>query len=178
MTLLRRALALAGIAATAATGFVALPGGTHAASAYTADDVWSVTINGKYTKVVDDDSTIFGSSFSYGPTSSFTKTYYVSRSAPDLYSDPVWSACAGGEVHGETRTYAKLYEDRFVGVAVDLFLHEGDSCISSDIDGLRSYGMMSLFDGLPETHTIKVTNTSEGGLDSATLTFTAVAHRV
>ncbi|MFF3062197.1 hypothetical protein [Streptomyces sp. NPDC057909] len=171
MSVLRKALALAGTSAAAAA-LITLP--VSPASATTADDTWAVTVSGSYW-VVDDDSTVFSNSYSYA-SSKFTKTYYVGKSSGSAYED-VWSACAGGEVNGTSGT-SVMRGDNGVYVDFALRLHEGDSCYSSDVDGRTQPPAYFLSDGQTQTRRIQVGNTSEGGKDAVTLDVTISARRL
>ena len=132
-----------------------MPAGAPAQAA--GSEAWEITVSGTWNPIVDDDSTIFGSSFSVN-SNSFTKTFVVSTNAPGAF-DSVWSACAGDEVNGKVFFDMGL-RSGFVALQSTLDLHEGTRCFDPDIDGRVR------------------TEVFEGGLDSATLDYTVRAHRL
>jgi hypothetical protein len=146
-----------------------IPATGSSVSAADVDDTWVVTVSGTWTQVVDDDSTIFGSSFEYAAPVSFTRIFYVSRLVPQTHYGPIWSGCAGGEVTAEVHPSISHASGYVVARIGSVRLHEGHSCNSNDVDGLRETNAVMMADGASYTKTYTVGNTSEGGLDSATL---------
>ncbi|WP_371666730.1 hypothetical protein OG985_45290 [Streptomyces sp. NBC_00289] len=133
MSGLRKALALAGTAAAAAS-LIALPVGS--ASAASMVNKVTVTVNWH---AVDDDSTIFGSSFDHAYGTS-TKTFLVGKDTPALADvNSMSAACAGNEVHGDVYGCISQYDNGgTILFSPYLDLYKGGSCYSSDVDGWSS----------------------------------------
>ena len=173
-----RARALAAAAAlTVATGtaFAALP--SHASAGdgpLTPAQAWEVRVTGTFNPIVDDDSTIFGSSFSTA-SSTFSKTFSVSTGAPGAF-DFVWSGCAGNEVNG------KLFFDMALRNSAITFqgtldLHEGTRCLDSDIDGRVRTEVFTVGAGQSRNVHMRSVMQFESGLDSVTVDYTVNRRR-
>jgi len=85
---------------------------------------------------VDDDSTIFGSSFEYA-SGTFQRSVYMGPRIGDNW-DAVGNTttCAGGEVHAVLQSTTERMDD-FGDVTVHVIgsLYEDSSCYSEDLDG-------------------------------------------
>ncbi|MFF3062185.1 hypothetical protein [Streptomyces sp. NPDC057909] len=167
MSVLRKALALAGTSAAVAT-LLALPTGSASAASGPSS---LVTLSGSFS-VVDDDSTIFGSSYEYA-SSSFRQYLGTGPTHPYEYGADIKSACAGGEVYGtvSAKVTRSQHEDGSVYVKFYGRLFEGSSCSTDDIDGTYfTQGIgINLTPGQAKSGSFKVPMQFESGQDSVTV---------
>jgi hypothetical protein len=172
MSILRKVLGIVAVA-TAGAGTLMLSAPTASA----AEPTWVVTVSTSF-HVTDDDSTIFGASYSYatgsGPTQYATlgtdkNTGFL---ITNYYNDRIRTVCAGNEVDGtlvtdisRTGITATSYVD------LDLTLYEGDSCGSSDNDGVGQRGFF-IAAGQTVSGSFQVTNYREGTKDRVIVYYT------
>jgi hypothetical protein len=168
----RRLVAAVGVIGAAA-GIVGLSGPTASA----ATPTYVVTVSTSFS-VVDDDSTIFGASYSYasgsGPTQFATlgTDKNTGQLLDEYYNDRIRSVCAGNEVDGNLVTdITRTGFTNTAYVTLDETLYEGDSCHSSDNDGV---GYVGFYIGAGQTKSghFTVTNYREGTNDSVTVYYT------
>ncbi|MBG0829268.1 hypothetical protein HS041_15990 [Planomonospora sp. ID67723] len=102
----------------------------------------------------------------YGPE---IRTIVLTHGSPS--GQVVFSHCAGGEVRGLLVINLRLQSDDQVAVSPVLSLYEGTSCSTTDLDG-RTYAQpYTLGPGAVTTRRFSAPSTAEGGLDSASATY-------